>query len=54
MSCLQFPTVQNWLANRTVDPKPLLSAKYDFGDIGRAFQEILEKPEEVLKAILIF
>ena len=54
MSCLQFPTVQEWFSTGAVNPKPLLSAKYDFEDIGRAFREILEKPEEVLKAILIF
>lgn len=50
----KFPEVIQWVANKEVDPAPLISHEFAFLDISNAFSLIEKNPDDTCKIIITF
>lgn len=54
MNNQKFPQVIEWIESKQLDVKDLISAVYKLEDIDKAFQDALNNPNEIVKAIIEF
>ena len=54
MNNYKFPQVIEWIENKELDAKDMISAEYDIAEIDRAFLDVVDNPNDVIKAIITF
>lgn len=54
MNNLKFPMVIKWLENKELDPKDMISSVYDIENIDKAFSDVVNDPNGIIKSIITF
>ena len=50
----KFPQVIKWIENKQLDAKDMISSVYDIKDIDEAFSNVVNNPNDVIKAVITF